>query len=897
MSDDRIPDGGAPTVPLSAQQLAAAVAGPAVLADGTELAGRYRITAFLARGGMGAVYEAYDRELGVTVALKTVRPDVGWGAGAIDRFKREIQLAREVTHPGVCRIFDLGRHGELVFLTMELLRGATLAEHLAATGPLPPAEATAIVTEIAVALGAAHAAGVVHRDLKPANVILVERRGRTRAVITDFGLARDITRDQVVDPGGGPAREAAVTGVAGTPDYMAPEQHTGEAVSPATDLYTLGVVMYELATGELPWPSPARLGELEPRWAAAIRRCLAAHPADRFASASELLAAIAPPRSRRRGVVLAAVAGVALIVAATIALLVTRGGEAAADPCADSARPLIGVWDAARRESLALAFGNAAAASRIRIEAALDRHAAQWVDLSRGLCRDREARREPPDALGARGRCLARGLTGVRALTGQLTSAIDVDTAAIAVRVAEGLEPLDRCADGAALIADRALPAADDPGLDQRLAEVQVLIDLARYAAAVTEAEAAERDAAGAPRRHAAALFLLARARMEQGELVKAEVPLREAIRLAAQVGDDATLARCWVALVHLLSQLGRLGESAMIASVAEAAVVRADNDPRLALNLQHYLADTEAWDDHYGRAVARFEAAIPAAEAALGPRDPDLLLALTKYAEILNELSRPQDAIAIAGRARSGAVEAFGPDDFRVALADYVIGMAERDLGHFEVARPLLERALAVATGLSEDHPGRVHTHVELGRLHLMAGDLALAEELLTVAVSRARALPGPDQLRIGMALGDLAEVRLARGDLVAAEALWRQALDVRRRLRGDSNASVGRAWSALGMIAVARGDRATARSLLEDAVRVLATAEVAVYPALARARLGRLLWSSPRERARSIELAAQARPDLQAPSGERPLDLPELEQWVAAACRVGPCAITTVP
>ena len=259
------------------------------LADGEVLAGRFKIVRFIARGGMGEVYEAEDQVLRERVALKTIRPDVAGDERTMERFLREVHLARSVTHPNVSRTFDVFHHGALAFLTMELLGGETLTDRLK-SGRMTPAQALPIVEQMAAALAAAHEAGIVHRDFKSANVMLEpdERRpGGVRVVVTDFGLAR---RDR---PGRGSAAPLTETeAVLGTPDYMAPEQIEGRAITPATDVYALGVVIYEMVTGEQPFegdtplsvalkklkeaaPSPRRLApDLPPVWEKTILRCL-----------------------------------------------------------------------------------------------------------------------------------------------------------------------------------------------------------------------------------------------------------------------------------------------------------------------------------------------------------------------------------------------------------------------------------------------------------------------------------------------------------------------------------------------------------------------------------------------------------------------------------------------
>jgi eukaryotic-like serine/threonine-protein kinase len=273
---------------------------PGVFGPGDFVGNRYRVVRFVARGGMGEVYEAEDLELRGRVALKTIHAAAADEPGAVERFKREIQLARRVTHPNVCRIFDVGYHElaperpPLAFLTMELLEGETLAARLRRAGRLAPPAALAIARQLAEALAAAHEAGVVHRDFKPENVFLVPGREGERAVITDFGIAR---------PGGEERLGATLTSdgnVIGTPAYMAPEQVEGGKITPAADQYAFGVVLFEMVTGELPFrgdgplataarrlteppPTPRRYApELDARWESVILRCLERRPEDRF---------------------------------------------------------------------------------------------------------------------------------------------------------------------------------------------------------------------------------------------------------------------------------------------------------------------------------------------------------------------------------------------------------------------------------------------------------------------------------------------------------------------------------------------------------------------------------------------------------------------------------------
>lgn len=316
------------------------------------LCGRFKVVRFISEGGMGEVYEARDLELGGHLALKTIRPEISANPENLQRFKQEIQLARKVTHPNVCRIFDLeyqrtgsggGESTEVAFLTMELLEGETLAAWLRRQGRVGASDALPLVRQMAEGLAAAHDAGVIHRDFKPSNVILVapaEARLPLRPVVTDFGLARGTApKGSATTASSGSAKNLLIDDrePIGTLAYMAPEQITGGDLTPATDVYALGLVMYEMVTGHKlfftrtslseaakhlndPIPSPcAFVPELDPRWESVILRCLQTAPGLRHESARAVLSDLeeepsGPPRRQWRHYALAAVAMLALLL-------------------------------------------------------------------------------------------------------------------------------------------------------------------------------------------------------------------------------------------------------------------------------------------------------------------------------------------------------------------------------------------------------------------------------------------------------------------------------------------------------------------------------------------------------------------------------------------------------
>lgn len=300
LSRSAIPDAASTTVPLQMQSFR----------PGDLIAERFRIMRFLARGGMGEVYEAEDVELHERVALKSIRSELLHDGRALERFKREVHLARKVTHPNVCRIFDLFRHsnadgGSVLFVAMELLEGETLADFLRREPRMTTDAAGRVAVQMASGLGAAHAVGVLHRDFKPGNVLLVPGSKGLRAVITDFGLA--LRSNQDVSLG------ASITGageVLGTPAYMSPEQVGGQDLTPASDVYSLGLVLYQMVTGSRAFEgatplsmavrrvkedavSPRKLvPDLDRQWESLILKCLERDPRNRYQSGDEVTDAL-----------------------------------------------------------------------------------------------------------------------------------------------------------------------------------------------------------------------------------------------------------------------------------------------------------------------------------------------------------------------------------------------------------------------------------------------------------------------------------------------------------------------------------------------------------------------------------------------------------------------------
>jgi serine/threonine protein kinase len=265
------------------------------LTRGTVFAGRYEILEELGTGGMGSVYRVFDRKLEEEVALKLIRPDIAASGKTIERFKNEIKVARKITHPNVCRMHDLHEEGKTLYITMEYVRGEDLKSVIHRMGTLTMGKAVSIAQQAADGLAEAHKLGIIHRDLKPGN-IMIDKEGNAK--IMDFGIARSLEDKGSADAGM----------IIGTPEYMSPEQAEGKEADQRSDIYSLGVIIYEMVTGKAPFEGATASGilkkhrteapldpkglnpQVSPGLARMILKCLEKDREKRFQNAGEVLA-------------------------------------------------------------------------------------------------------------------------------------------------------------------------------------------------------------------------------------------------------------------------------------------------------------------------------------------------------------------------------------------------------------------------------------------------------------------------------------------------------------------------------------------------------------------------------------------------------------------------------
>jgi putative nucleotidyltransferase with HDIG domain len=394
------------------------------LGKGSIVASRYEILSALGSGGMGTVYKAHDRVLDEAVALKVLRPEIALDPDMARRFQLEIKLARKVTHKNVCRLHEYGEDGGTRYLSMEFVAGTNLRQVVQAQGGLLAEGALTVALEIAAGLQAIHDVGVVHRDLKTLNIML-DSRGVVR--LLDFGIAKEWT---------GRERNTSTGIVVGTPEYMSPEQARGERVDFRSDIYALGILVYELFTGQVPFSAPTAMATLykqvheEPALAGeaalqipaplvpVLRRALAKDPAARYASVREFADAL----RRVEAELFPPLAGKAPVPAEPLATAGARPASAIAASDAERLLRAIG------------ALGDA-----VRQDASLDRLLNVLADSARELLGAAAARvllfdSTPADAIvieagaGAlgdelRGTALARG-EGIAALVAETQQAV-----------------------------------------------------------------------------------------------------------------------------------------------------------------------------------------------------------------------------------------------------------------------------------------------------------------------------------------------------------------------------------------------------------------------------------------------------------------------------------------
>ncbi len=784
---------------------------PPVFEPDALLAGRFRIVRFIARGGMGEVYEAEDRVLGERVALKTIRSDVAGDERSMERFLREVHLSRSVTHPNVCRIFDVFHHEGVTFLTMELLPGETLAERLNRSGRLGPADALPLVEQMAGALGAAHEAGVIHRDFKSGNVMLVpeERRpGGIRVVVTDFGLARSSRQGR---QSAAPLTETEA--VLGTPDYMAPEQIEGRELTAAADIYALGIVMYEMVTGEPPFqgdtplsvvlkklkeaaPSPrTEAPDLPPAWDKTILRCLERSPADRYSSTADVVRALrgevvaaGPGERRRKRLILGVAAALVLAAAAGFFALRMRQADRTSGPAPATART-------PRRAIAVLGFKNLAG-----------RPDAAWVStalsemLTTELAAGEKLRAIPSEDV-ARMRidlALPEADTLGRETLARVRANLGADLVLLGSYLATGPDP------GGALRVDLRL---QDAAAGETIAVVSEKGTQADLDAVVTRAGARLREKLGLSAVSAAEAVAVRAslpsnpeaARLYAEGLARLRVFEDQAARelLEKAVAADPRHALAHSALAAAWSGLGY--DAKALAEAKKAFDLSGDLSRETRLLIEgRYRAMANEWD----RAIEIYRSVFT-----FFPDDLDYGLQL---ARAQTRAGKPKEALGTIAALR----RAFSADDARIDLAE---AETARALSAF--AR--VEKTAVRAAELGEKQGARLLVATALLMQSSARRNLGDAKAAIESSKKARRIFTAAgDRAGIASAANDMGNCLYDLGDLAGAKKSYEEVLAIYREI-GNRRGSAG-ALDNIANVVGDQGDFATARKLSEESLSI---------------------------------------------------------------------------
>ncbi len=772
---------------------------PTPLTVGKLVGGRYRITGVLGVGGMGVVYRAHDRTLGIDMALKVLRPEVARDSDFLQRFRNELLVARQVTHRNVVRLHDIGEDQGIYYMSMDLVVGSSLQDLLKDKKKLTVEEAVPIVRQIAQALAEAHRQQVVHRDLKPANILLDEGG---EAYVSDFGIARSLETPGITQTGM----------VLGTPDYLSPEQARGEKVDHRSDIYTLGIMFVQMLSGKLPFPRGTVLEilaqrmtgknrnledlgiEVSPDLEAVIDRCIAKDPEDRYQDTDALdtdlqnLGQKRPRRRlRRRTLRLASQAAAVLVLAAVgawsldrwVRPLLERPTPAETAPAATApaeAPPAAPEAEPARFAVAVLPFADETGSAEL---AWASTGTAELLALALAESEDLRV----VDSLKVFHMLDDLGLDPERLRDDQVAQLVDsfqINRLVLGrLAVVDGTLRLEARlveADRPGSPSHPLTPQGDDAG--GLFALLEGLGDLLR-----AELELAPlSETSGPPTASTAAMHGYSEG---LGHLARGET-LKAAPALARAVAEDPGFAAAWVRLAKAYRDLGRLEDAA---DAARRAVETAGTSGRLAFEARAQEAllrgDPEAAQALLGELVARY------------PNDTEAHLAL---ADAYGQQGRFQEATL-----RLERTVRIDPSEPRAwyLLGRYAIGSGEARRAVDEY----LTRALVRQKTLRNEQ-GQAEVYNALGVGYQRLGMPEEASESYSQAAEIRRRIG--DSRGLATTLENLGHVYLARGDSDAAESHFQQSLDLHVELGNPVGTS--QLYNAFGTLEEERGRYAEA-------------------------------------------------------------------------------------
>jgi eukaryotic-like serine/threonine-protein kinase len=826
---------------------------PEPLAPGTRV-GRYEVIQVLEGAGKTTVWRARDPHLSREVALVLLQLQLDEIHDADQsRLLSQARALAKVSHPNVVAAYDVGICGDAVFIALELVVGVSLNTWLLER----PAPDEVMRASIAAGRGlaAVHAAGVLHGDFQPSNV-MVSPGGHVRVV--KFELAR--TARAVHSSSAEPVRAPS-----GTLGYIAPELLSGDALNAQADQFSYAATVFAAFAGRPPYPADTldayRTAQLRGERAAwprrvptrlrrVVERGLALRPDERYPSVAAMVEALERAAAPRRAPVLIG----ALAAAALAGAFLVPRQIVPRTACNLDATPFQHVWDDARRTALEQAFlatgGSNAGEAFGRFARRLDDLRSSWLTMNQASCEATHVRGEQSELVASlRSACLNRKLAGFRALVDAFS---EVDAKMVARASGVTPESLGDCADVAALTGNAAkLP--DDPQRRAWIEEVyggyditNALLTAGRWQAAVERAQRTLELARQTDYGPALALATSNLGRAKSGaartneEHREAELLLREAVRLAAEAGDDAQLARSSSFLFTVIAQQNRIQEAEAMLPSAEALVIRGGNHPDQRIEILYGRSNIFIAHRRFAEAIEVLQEVERLAPSAGGERRYYGHTAAAKTGSIYAELGRYDEAVAALERGAEAERQAYGDAHPRVLLALINLAIVQGQARRREPALATVARAKELAAKLAPDEPSARHIPSVEGQIWDNGGDCA-------------RAIP-----------------------------FYRSALAIYTQTDGASHPMTADTHAQLGRCLAKAGDASEAISELELALAIRRTnGSTPTATAQAAFDLATALWAAPERRTRSRSLAEEALALWRGESNTE--EAAKIEQWLS--------------
>ena len=849
--------------------------------------GRFVVVEKIGAGGMGVVLMAYDPKLDRRVAIKLIHPSRSADAQAQDRMLREAQALAKLSHPNVVQIYDVGTHGDQVYLAMEFVPGQTLEDWLQRDPPWR--EVVERFVAAGEGLAAAHAVGLVHRDFKPQNALL-GYDGRVR--VLDFGLVRvhrldgdrRVGEDEVTAVGSHSGEWQTKTGeLLGTPAFMAPEQFAGEPGDELSDQYNFCASLFRGLWGMRPHPGVSVHAIMESALAGtivarprergvpaeiedAVLRGLSKDPIDRHASLNDLLARLrGRPAARHR---VAWIAAAVLGVSAPMAFAIGMDDDPL-ERCLDASGEAVAVW-AARRDAVETAFVGTqlpyASDTFAGLDARMQDFTRKWTASHEHACRAaHESATQSAAMFDLRVACLQRARTELDAATEVLAGA-DADVMRRASRIADGLPDLDVCDDAEALAA--AIPPPPDEATRTAVAAVRETIARAaalegagRYAEALAEAQTAV-DAGTAidyAPLHAETSYRLANVQSSHGDVAAAEASMRATHWRALAEGLDDLGYSTAFRMVEIVGVSGhRFDEAQWWWDAADALRKRAGKDANEEGRLIGLRALLLALRGEHQEALELNARALELADFA-----PLRLKLLNDRGDLHHRMGDAKAAERTFGEAHEMAVEIYGErhPDSAVPLGNRgMIALMRED---YATAVPLIEQAIAVIEpAVAEGNPHLATMYNMLGVAAEQQGHPEEARRHYERALAIREKAFGPEHADVAMILSNLGKVAWVEKDYDEAIAIYTRAIGIYERALGPESPNVAVALTGLASAHWELGQLDDAIPSFERALAIQSRDDI--DPNL-RARtqflLARALWDKgDRERATSLARDAHA-------------------------------------